>query len=143
MPEGRLLTLLIIPAFISISIGYYGVNFLFGKARLLGGPSEVPTLSIPQVSLENTDNLKKALNIITKLDFEPKVVQEEEQLQEREITYELRFVFVGKRERYAIINGKLVREGEKLYEGVRVLKITPDGVLLSGKGGRRWVYLID
>lgn len=54
--------------------------------------------------------------------------------------YRLSFTFVG-RKKYAIINGKLFREGERISPHERIVRISEGKVLLSGRWGKRWLIL--
>ena len=50
------------------------------------------------------------------------------------------FIMVTPRKKMAIIDGRMVREGD-LMENHRVIKIYKDRVLLTGKGGEKWLRL--
>jgi len=62
---------------------------------------------------------------------------------EKPPAYRLVFTYLGKRKRYAIIDGRLVTEGERISPHERVVKITEEKVLLSGRWGKRWLTLVD
>ncbi len=55
-------------------------------------------------------------------------------------SYRLSFTFLGKK-KYAIINGRLFREGERVSPHERIVRILEGKVLLSGRWGRRWLML--
>ena len=55
-------------------------------------------------------------------------------------SYRLSFTFLGKK-KYAIINGRLFREGERVSPDERIVRISEGKVLLSGRWGRRWLIL--
>jgi len=55
--------------------------------------------------------------------------------------YELTFIYIGTKERYAIINGVIVKEGDPVSGEERVVRIEKDRVLLDGRWGKRWIYL--
>ncbi|NPA58428.1 MAG: hypothetical protein GXN94_03935 [Aquificae bacterium] len=58
--------------------------------------------------------------------------------QEQPPQYKVSFIYIGKG-RYAIINGKLYKEGDILPSDEKIVKITKNGVLIKGKWGDRWL----
>ncbi len=99
---------------------------------------------IPDFQVVDIGDVLKEARVLAEIKV---VTREEEDLYEEEDkaleppNYRLTFTFVGKR-RYAIIDGNLYREGDKLkYE--RLIKVEKNRVLLDGRWGKRWVYLLD
>ncbi len=56
-------------------------------------------------------------------------------------TYRISFIYLGKR-RYVIIDNKLWSEGDTLPYGEKILRITKDGILVTGKWGERWIKFL-
>ncbi|WP_457627668.1 hypothetical protein [Persephonella sp.] len=52
--------------------------------------------------------------------------------------YRISFIYIGNGS-YAIINGRLYKEGDRISPDEKIIKISPDGVLLRGKWGDRWI----
>ncbi len=73
---------------------------------------------------------------------ETSMTQEVQKASEKPPKYKVQFVFLGKK-KYAIINGRLLREGDPISPEEKIVKITKKGVLLSGRWGKRWIYLIE
>ncbi|MDQ7039207.1 MAG: hypothetical protein Q9N26_08480 [Aquificota bacterium] len=67
----------------------------------------------------------------------------EEGVPERPPSYRVTFTYVGVRRNYAIINGLLFREGDHISPHERIVKITREGVLLSGRWGERWLKVLE
>ena len=55
--------------------------------------------------------------------------------------YRVSFIYVGKEKRFAIINGKLYQEGDKLGKYEFIEKIKEGKIKLRGRWGERWLKL--
>jgi len=55
--------------------------------------------------------------------------------------HKLRSVFVGKMKRFAVINDKMYRVGDILPSGEVLSEIDSGRVLVSGKWGKRWLFV--
>lgn len=50
------------------------------------------------------------------------------------------FIVIRDRSRMAIVNGEVVREGDRTNQG-KIMRITKTGVLIKNQEGQRWVYV--
>ena len=57
-------------------------------------------------------------------------------------SYKIVYIYIGAHKKYVFINGKLLKEGDKITESDRVVKIKKDKVLIAGKWGKAWFKLI-
>jgi len=55
-------------------------------------------------------------------------------------TRSLTFILMNAERKIAIINGQVVREGDR-FEGSRIARIEKTRVLVKGKGGQEWLVL--
>lgn len=60
-------------------------------------------------------------------------------VQVRPFNYKVSMVFISDSNRYAVIGGRFVREGESLRDGAMVKEIRKGKVKISRKDGTRWV----
>ncbi|OSM04406.1 hypothetical protein [Magnetofaba australis] len=51
--------------------------------------------------------------------------------------------YVAGKDKFAVIDGKLYREGEEFQEGARIRTITPEKVLIAGREIRQWVEVFN
>jgi len=81
---------------------------------------------------ESTDNAKTTSDA-------PVSVQEEElpPIPQNRLTT----VFIGSSRRYAVIDDKIIKIGDKVNESETLKAIEPGRVLLDGKWGARWLYV--
>ncbi len=56
-------------------------------------------------------------------------------------SYKISFIYIGKN-KYVIINNKLWSEGDTLPSGEKILRITRNGILVTGKWGERWIKFL-
>jgi len=50
-------------------------------------------------------------------------------------------VYIGSKERYAVVDGRFCTKGTRLRSGDRVRRIRPGSVLVSQQGAQRWFYM--
>ena len=74
---------------------------------------------------------------------EEKEIEPIEEKQEKPPPYRVSFTFVGAIRSFAIIDGRLFKEGDMVSKDEKIVKIMRDGVLLSGKWGRRWLRILE
>lgn len=55
--------------------------------------------------------------------------------------YKVTGVFVGKLQKFAVVNDKMVKIGDKLKSGEKVTEIQNSRILLKGRWGDRWLYV--
>ncbi len=55
-------------------------------------------------------------------------------------SYRVTFIFLGEK-KFAIVNGILFREGDRISPEEKIIKIKEDGIILYGKWGERWIPL--
>jgi len=71
----------------------------------------------------------------------PQQVQQREKPEEPPPQYKISFIYIGKN-RYAIIDKKLFKEGDRISPDEKIVRITKDGILLNGKWGERWIKFL-
>ena len=54
---------------------------------------------------------------------------------------EVTFVYVGENVNYAVIDGALIKEGDKTPTLMDLIKVEKDRILIKGKRSERWIYL--
>lgn len=97
---------------------YLGINFLNSQLN----------------HVEKNDRIKKSAGAeITAASDKNKETEASE--------YSLSSVFIGKKQRFAVINDKIVKNGEILENGETVVRIEESRVLLNGRWGERWLFV--
>ncbi len=144
---------LLAPAFGAVVVGYLSSQFLTGVWVFLLGNVDTRSLgNIPRFTVDEAEGLKDiktALNYlyipspppVTPAETVPENVPQE--TPERPPQYRVIFTYVGLIKSYAIIDGRLLKEGDKVSNVERIIKIKKDGVLLSGKWGKRWIKVME
>ena len=144
---------LLAPVLGAVVSGYLLSQFLAGVLVFLIGSVDVRSLgNIPRISLDKKEELKDIKIAISYLyihspppantaETVPEDVPKEQP--EKPPQYRVIFTYVGLIKSYAIINGRLLKEGDKVSNVERIIKIKKDGVLLSGKWGKRWIKVIE
>ena len=108
--------------------------------------SQLPDFQIVEFRMD-----EKAFDYVSYLYIPPKVVIKKEEREstveakkeEKPPSYKVTFTYVGAVRSFAIIDGRLFREGDMVSENERIIKIKRDGVLLSGKWGERWIKILE
>ncbi len=139
------LKLAILGAVVSALImGYYAHIYTYPlikdavRARLHKELPELPDFQLMTVERVETEHLSR-------LRIAPRKVAGEQTgtAPEKPPAHRLMLTYLGERKNYAIIDGRLVAEGERISPHERVVKITEEKVLLSGRWGKRWLTLVD
>ncbi len=152
MKVRKSLLMIVIP----IAIGAIG-GYLTSRAILnlinegLSLPSGKEFLQLPDFQLVEFRMDEKAFEYVSYLYIPPKVVRKKEERErsveakkeEKPPSYKVTFTYVGAVRSFAIIDGRLFREGDMVSENERIIKINRDGVLLSGKRGERWIKILE
>ncbi len=137
--------LLLIPPVVSLALAYFFSEFLVSLAKDLLLPSTGKGFaSLPDFEVKRERMETEVMDYLALLKVEERIparVQIEKDKEEPP-AYSVSFTYVGPKRGYAIINGALVKEGDRLPSGEGVVKITKEGVLLEGRWGRRWVYIL-
>lgn len=155
MKVGPFLLMLLVPPILALVAAYYAEDFFFKRLESFAKPRK-PSLQIPQLvgipePTFDRENIK-ALRSLFKEEEKPiskipqgvplpKPVQGQKEQEKPPPSYTLSFVFLGPEGNYAIINGKVFREGDRVSPDERIVKITKEGVVLEGRWGRRWLYI--
>jgi len=146
------LLLTAIPLIIGAGGGYItsgAILDLINKGLSLPSGKEFTQLPDFQIVEFMTD--EKAFDYVSYLYIPPKVVEkveeragtDEKKQEEQPPSYRVTFTYVGALRSFAIIDGKLFREGDMVSENEKIVKINRDGVLLSGKWGERWIKILE
>ena len=137
--------LLVAPA-----VGGFIVSWYAGQAiredlmRKINRETEVSVKPITAVDLQTLRTAQRLTSPLASLPVVPYVPQQaQEETKEPPPNYKLSFVYVGRSKKFAVINGKLYKEGDLLPSEERILKIRKDSILLTGKWGERWIKLLD
>lgn len=146
----KLLFITFAVAVLSSWIGYKAGAYLWAVAKdfLTLKVSAPPIPSVPSVNFsgdkESSFGAKDFMALLPKIEppLPQEVVQELPQEKPQTPPPKLRVTtIVISKERVAVIEGRLFKEGDVIHSGERIVKITRDGVLLEGRWGRRWVYI--
>ncbi len=145
MRFNRYALLLIAPLPVALLIGYYAgffVESMVREAVLRAEDKQYP--QVPDFEVKEIALSPEVFEVLSEVKLKRGKVQKQV-AEKKEVkappSYRLSFTYVGPKSRYAIINGRLVKEGEMLSEEERVIRITRKGVLLSGRWGRRWLWV--
>ncbi|WP_457641188.1 hypothetical protein [Persephonella sp.] len=82
--------------------------------------------------------------IANSLEIKPytKEIFTEKKVTEPPPNYKISFIYIGINKRFAIINGKLYRENDRISKDERIIRIERNKILLFGKWGERWIEFI-
>ena len=116
-------------------------DFVTAKWKL-PNPTQPETFSVPYKIRTENINLSEIESIITVKPYKASVKPKTAQKKESPPQYKISFIYIGK-DRYVIINGKLLKEGENISRDEKIIKIYRDGVLLKGKWGERWIRFLN
>jgi len=144
----KYLLYLLLPVPLTLLLSYYlsskGVSLL--ESHLVGGRDE-GLKRMSDFELQEVKQDKRGVEMLSYVELRPKVEKTaqtevtQERLQEPP-SHKVQLVFLGRRN-YAIVDGRLLREGEDLSPEERVVRITKDGVLVSGRWGKRWLRVLE
>ncbi len=155
MKVGPFLLILLIPPLLALVVAYYAESFLFKQLESFAKPKRT-SFQIPQMvnmpeptfDRENIKALRRLFKEEEERSFKapqgvplPKPAQRQEKQEKPPPSYTLSFVFLGPEGNYAIINGRVFKEGDRVSPDERIVKITKEGVVLEGRWGRRWLYI--
>ncbi|EDP76669.1 hypothetical protein [Hydrogenivirga sp. 128-5-R1-1] len=140
--------MLLLPVPLSVVVGYYVSGLLASGVEERLVPTTGKELhTLPDFEFKEVEFNPEVVNVLSYIDLKPKKAEkppaETGKEPEKPPTYVLSFTYVGERRRYAIINGMLVKEGDRLSPEEKVVRITREGVLLSGKWGKRWLRVSE
>ena len=142
MKARKYLLFLAVPLAVAVGMSFYAssliISYMRDDLRVIGG--ERPP-SIPVVRSLHAGESRELAEFLSYLSIKPTPAYLPKKTGERPPAYRLQLVLLGE-ENYAIINDMLFREGDILPSEERIVRITREGVLLSGKWGKRWIYLI-
>ena len=114
-------------------------------------PSGKEFVQLPDFQIVEFRMDEKAFEYVSYLYIPPKVVKRKEEREspveakeeEKPPSYKVTFTYVGAVRSFAIIDGRLFKEGDMVSENEKIVKIKRDGVLLSGKWGERWIKILE
>ncbi len=140
---------LLVPIPVVLVISYYASSAIasYLEDLLIRGIGKELT-RVPDFEVQEAELDRRAIDVLAYIDVGyrakkvPLVTRSPEKSPEKPPSYRVQFVFVGKKN-YAIINGRLLREGDYLSQEEKIVKITRKGVLLSGRWGKRWLYIVE
>ncbi len=139
----RYLIMLMLPAIMGAFIAKYVADYLEGllSPRIMEA-SRITIPDIPEAGMDAMKDLDESLGILSRVRVNPKVAQTDKS-SEPPPKYKLTFIYIGVRDRYVIINGRILKEGDMVSAEEKIIKIDRRAVLLSGKWGERWIRLLD
>ncbi len=102
---------------------------------------EIP--QIPSIVRIKTEGEQTLISLIEVRPYTAPKIEEKTKTVEKAPppTYRISFIYIGKH-KYVIIDNKLWSEGDTLPYGEKILRITKDGVLVTGKWGERWIKFL-
>ncbi|WP_029522179.1 hypothetical protein [Persephonella sp. KM09-Lau-8] len=102
---------------------------------------EIP--KIPSIVRIKTEGEQTLISLIEVRPYTAPKIEEKTKTVEKAPppTYRISFIYIGKH-KYVIIDNKLWSEGDTLPYGEKILRITKDGVLVTGKWGERWIKFL-
>ncbi|GEM_PF-2691242 len=143
---------MVAPVPVAVAGGYFASSILIESLKMLVISSKSKEFSqIPDFQIMEGMLKPEAFEYISYIHIPAKRVVEikkEENVQkpkkeEKPPEYRVTFTFVGTVRNYAIINGRLLKEGDPVSENEKIIKIRKDGVLLTGKWGERWLKIME
>jgi hypothetical protein len=149
MRVNRYLLLVALPVPI-LALTAYQVSSLL-HSRLLTVPPPVAgkeKVPLPDLQFKEAEFNREVLDLMALIEVKrpkpaPKPQPARKELQEKPPAYRVTFTYIGLKKSYAIINGQLFEEGDHVSPYERIVKITREGVLLSGRWGERWLPLLE
>jgi len=140
--------MLLLPVPLSVLAGYYVSGILLsGVEKMLVPQTGKELYALPDFEFKEVEFNPEVVKVLSYIDLSVKRVEKPsekaEDKPEKPPNYVLSFTYVGDRKSYAIINGMLFKEGDWLSPEERVSKIVRNGVLLSGKWGKRWLRVSE
>lgn len=149
MRINRYIYYLLVPVPVVVLAAYY---LSFALTSYLGSlfidKTDKKHIGVPDFELQEVKFDTKVVEALSHINLKPVFKEELEKKEpagetlKKPPSYSLQFVFIG-RKRYAIVNGKLFMEGEHISPDEKIVKITKRGVLLYGRWGKRWLYVVD
>lgn len=149
------LFLIIVPYFL-IAVSIFSANFIVDKIKnnlgiLINIKFEKFTsfTSIPEIKpIETKDIIGIVDKLNIKIESKVKNKETEPQVMQHKKTngnppsYTIKLIYIGSYKKYVVINDKLLIEGSKISENEKIVKIEKDRILLDGKWGKRWIYIM-
>ncbi len=132
------------PVVFSVFIYFLTVNYVKGLLAdkwSLSTTYRVETFVIPSQIKEKKIELSEIKDILTVKPYQVVVKKENSLQKEKPPQYKISFIYIGN-SRYAIINGRLLKEGENISKDEKVIKIHKNGILLKGRWGERWIRFL-
>ncbi len=140
---------LLVPLPVALILSYYlSLNMASYLEHILLKDQGKELARVPDFEVQEAKLDRRAIDVLAYIDVghktrkAPLVAKSPKKSPEKPPSYRVQFVFVGKKN-YAIINGRLLREGDYLSQEEKIVKITRKGVLLSGRWGKRWLYIVE
>lgn len=147
MRVSRYIILLLAPVPVLMFVAYQVSSFIHSHLIHQPPPPGKELARLPDLQFKEAEQKKGVLDMIGLIDVRGwKLKETPAQLTEKEPerppSYRVTFTYVGPRKSYAIINGRLFKEGDPVSPAERIVKITREGVLLSGRWGERWLPVV-
>ncbi len=144
----KYIILLALPVPVLALLAYYVSSYVHTKMILLTPAPGKQIAELPDLQVKEAEFDPEVVTLLSAVDVKRPVPTEPRrpvslEKPERPPTYRVTFTYVGERRNYAIINGMLLKEGDPVSQYERVVKITREGVLLSGKWGERWLPVVE
>ncbi len=149
MKVPKYLLYLLIPIPVVFGITYYASSQVAPYLKSLFSKKGKELQGVPDFQFQEAELDRRIFEVLALIEFKEKeskpaqsgVAHETPKAPEKPPEYRVQFVFLGKKN-YAIIDGRLLKEGDPISTEEKIVKITKKGVLLSGRWGKRWIYLI-
>ncbi len=141
----RYILLLVLPVPITALLSYYVSSFVHENLKLTEPLTVKDVSGIPDLQVKSTNFDPEVVNLLASVEVRKKeeIPVQVMERPEKPPQYRVTFTYVGLKKNYAIINGMLFREGDPVSPDERVVKITREGVLLSGRWGERWLRVVE
>ena len=141
--------LLVLPAITGVLIYAILLPYIYNLMYFFVKDNLEYDIQVPQIYLSIYEKRTRENPIVSMLlDVKPyKAPKQQENLAGTDNTkspaptYDISFIYIGKH-RYVIIDNKLWSEGDTLPYGEKILRITKDGILVTGKWGERWIKFL-
>ncbi|WP_457623257.1 hypothetical protein [Persephonella sp.] len=104
-------------------------------------------LAFPPINIKNHSDLSRDINssyianVIEIKPYKETITTENNNIGEPP-EYNISLIYIGVNKRFAIINGQIYKEKDRISSDEVVKKIFKDGVLLDGKWGERWIKFL-
>ncbi len=141
----RYILLLVLPVPITALLSYYVSSFVHENLKLTEPLTVKDVSGIPDLQVKSANFDPEVVNLLASVEVRKKeeIPVQVMERPEKPPQYRVTFTYVGLKKNYAIINGMLFREGDPVSPDERVVKITREGVLLSGRWGERWLRVVE